>query len=241
MPTFLKGDTRRGIALETKLNAGATRTRCGRSAQCVSSTQSGFSMVELLVVVTIILILTAAALITMVPNVQRSHANAGMELVLGEMRRAHERAVDERRIYRVTFAAPNQIQLDVGQVANVAATITGTTPGFVQAQQTLTLPDGIQFICVGGIPTGVGSVPDGLGSGANAIDFDLSNGGGGTQIYFQPDGRALDGANRLNDGVVYIAIPGNLYSSRSVTLFGATGRAKGWTLANLSGAPGWTQ
>jgi type II secretory pathway pseudopilin PulG len=198
-------------------------------------------MVELLVVVTIILILVGSALVTMVPKVQSSRANAGMELVLGEMRRAHERAVDERRIYRVTFVPPNQIQLDVGQVANVASTITGTIPAFTQAQQTLTLPDGIRFTCVGGIPTGAGAVPDGLGSGANAIDFDLGNGGGGTQIYFQPDGRALDGANRLNDGVIYIALPGNLYSSRAVTLFGSTGRSKGWTLATLGGAPGWTQ
>ena len=198
-------------------------------------------MVELLVVVTIILILVGSALVTMVPKVQSSRANTGMELVLGEMRRAHERAVDERRIYRVTFAPPNQIQVDVGQVANVASTITGTTPAFVQAHQPLTLPDGIQFICVGGIPTGAATVPDGLGSGANAIDFDLGNGGGGTQIYFQPDGRALDGANRLNDGVIYIALPGNLYSSRAVTLFGSTGRVKGWTLTNLGASPGWTQ
>ena len=97
-------------------------------------------MVELLVVVTIILILVGSALVTMVPKVQSSRANAGMELVLGEMRRAHERAVDERRIYRVTFVPPNQIQLDIGQVANVASTITGTIPAFTQAQQTLTLP-----------------------------------------------------------------------------------------------------
>ena len=202
---------------------------------------SGFSIVELSVVVMIILILVSVALVNMVPTVQNSKANAGMELVLGEMRRAHERAIDERRIYRITFVAPNQIQLDLGQVANVASTITGTTPAFTPAQGSLTLPAGIQFTCIGGIPTAAGAVPDGLGSGANAIDFDLANGGGGTQIYFQPDGRALDGANRLNDGVIYIAQPGNLYSSRAVTLFGSTGRSKGWTLANLSGSPGWTQ
>jgi len=198
-------------------------------------------MVELIVVVMIILILVAVALVNMVPTVQSSRANAGMEMVLGEMRRAHERAIDERRIYRVTFVAPNQIQIEVGQVANVASTITGTTPAFTPVQQPLTLPVGVQFTCVGGIPTGAGTVPDGLGSGANAIDFDLANGGGGNQIYFQPDGRALDGANRLNDGVVYVAQPGNLYSSRAVTLFGSTGRAKGWKLSTLGGGPGWTQ
>jgi prepilin-type N-terminal cleavage/methylation domain-containing protein len=203
--------------------------------------QFGFSMVELSVVVLIILIVVAVALINMVPTVQNAKANSGMELVLGELRRAHERAVDERRIYRVTFVAPQTIQLDVGQVANVATTITGTAPLFAQAQAPLTLPDGIQFIVVAGIPTSAAATPDGFGSGANAIDFDIANGGGGTQIYFQPDGRALDGANRLNDGVIYIAQPGNLSSSRAVTVFGSTGRAKGWTFATIGGAPGWTQ
>ena len=80
--------------------------------------QFGFSMVELSVVVLIILIVVAVALINMVPTVQNAKANSGMELVMGELRRAHERAVDERRIYRVTFVAPQTIQLDVGQVAN---------------------------------------------------------------------------------------------------------------------------
>jgi prepilin-type N-terminal cleavage/methylation domain-containing protein len=203
--------------------------------------ESGFSMVELSVVVLIILVVVAVALINMVPTVKNAKANAGMELVLGELRRAHERAVDERRIYRVTFVAPNTLQLDVGQVANVATTITGTSPVFTPAQPALTLPDGVQFAVVAGIPTSVAAVPDGLGSGVNAIDFDIANGGGGTELYFQPDGRALDGANRLNDGVVYIAQPGNLYSSRAVTVFGSTGRAKGWTLATIAGAAGWTQ
>ncbi len=203
--------------------------------------QSGFSMTELAVVVTIILIVTAAAVINMVPSLKTSKSNAAMELVMGELRRAHERAIDERRIYRVTFVAPQTIQLDVGQVGNVATTITGSSPTFVQAQVPLTLPIGIQFIAVPGIPTSAAATPDGLGSGANAIDFDVENGGAGTQIYFQPDGRALDGANRLNDGVVYLAEPTNLFSSRAVSLLGSTGRVKGWFLMSTGGVNGWNQ
>src|SRR3984957_898053 len=134
---------------------------------------SGFSLIETVVVVAIISVTLAMALVGIVPALNSSRSTSGMELVLGEMRRAHERAIDERRIYRITFVAPNQVQLDVGQVANVASTITGTTPAFPPAQPPLMLPDGIQFTCIGGIPTGAGAVPDGLGSGANAIDFDL--------------------------------------------------------------------
>src|SRR5271165_5183770 len=142
-------------------------------------TECGFSMTELAVVVTIILIVLAAALINMVPSIKNSKSNSAMELVMGELRRAHERAIDERRIYRVTFVPPQTIQLDVGQVPNVATTISRSSPTFVQAQVPLTLPTGIQFIVVAGIPTSAAATPDGFGSGANAIDFDVENGGGG--------------------------------------------------------------
>ena len=203
--------------------------------------ESGFSMTELTVVATIILIVTGVAVMSMVPSLRSSKSNSAMELVVGELRRAHERAIDERRIYRVTFAAPLTIQVDVGQVGNVATTITGSSPLFVPAQNPLTLPNGIQFIVVPGIPTSAAATPDSFGSGVNAIDFDIENGGAGTQIYFQPDGRALDGANRLNDGVLYLAEPNNLYSSRAVSLFGSTGRVKGWYLSSKGGVSTWNQ
>ena len=203
--------------------------------------ESGFSITELTVVATIILIVTGVAVMSMVPSMRASKSNSAMELVVGELRRAHERAIDERRIYRVTFAAPGTIQVDVGQVGNVATTITGSSPLFVPAQNPLTLPNGIQFIVVPGIPTSAAATPDGFGSGVNAIDLDIENGGAGTQIYFQPDGRALDGANRLNDGVLYLAEPNNLYSSRAVSIFGSTGRVKGWYLSSKGGVSTWNQ
>ena len=203
--------------------------------------ERGFSMTELVVVVTILLIVIAIALVNIVPSLKNSKSNAALELVMGELRRAHERAIDERRIYRVTFVAPQTLQVDVGQVVNAASTITRSAPLFVQAQQPLTLPTGITFTVVAGIPTNAAATPDGFGSGANAIDFDIANGGGGTQIYFQPDGSALDGANRLNDGVVYMAEPNNLISSRAVSLFGSTGRVKGWYLTSKAGVNGWNQ
>jgi type II secretory pathway pseudopilin PulG len=203
--------------------------------------QAGFSILELVMVVGILLVATAAALVNIIPSIKTSRSNAGMELVLGELRRAHERAVDERRIYRITFVAPDTIQVDVGQVAIVGSTITGSAPAFAPAQPPLTLPTDTQFVVVPGIPTGVKSTPDGFGSGNKAIDFDMAIGGGGTQIYFQPDGRALDGTNQLNNGVVYLAQPSNLFSSRAVTLYGSTGRAKGWILGQVAGGTGWTQ
>ena len=203
--------------------------------------QAGFSLLEMVIVLGILLAATAATFVNIIPSIRSSRSNAGMEMVLGELRRAHERAVDERRIYRVTFTAPNTIQVDVGKVAVIGTTVTDSAPLFAAAQPPLTLPGTTQFVVVPGIPTNPLLTPDGMGTGANAIDFDLGNGGGGTQIYFQPDGRALDGANRLNSGVVYLANPTDLSSSRAVSLYGSTGRSKSWTLATVLGGVGWVQ
>jgi type II secretory pathway pseudopilin PulG len=212
------------------------------SASVRRSKQAGFSLLEITMVATIILAATAATFINIIPAIKNARSNAGMELVLGELRRAHERAVDERRIYRVTFTAPNTIQVDVGTVAVIGATITDSAPAFLPAQGPLTLPSSMQFVVVPGIPTNPLTTPDGFGVGNNAIDFDLGNGGGGTQVYFEPDGRALDAGNRLNNGVVYIAEPTNLFSSRAVSLYGSTGRTKAWTLTMVTGGvAGWTQ
>ena len=205
------------------------------------SKHTGFSLLELTIVVAIVLSATAAAFINIIPSIRTSRSNAGMEMVLGELRRAHERAVDERRIYRVTFTPPNTIQVDVGKVAVIGSTITGGAPGFAPAQAPLTLPGTLQFVVVPGVPTNPLATPDGFGRAANATDFDLANGGGGNQIYFQPDGRALDAGNRLNDGVVYLADPNDLFSSRAVSLYGSTGRTKSWTLSQVNGKVGWTQ
>jgi type II secretory pathway pseudopilin PulG len=202
--------------------------------------ESGFSLVEMVVVVGVVFVVAATALMNILPSIRSSRANAGMEMVLGEMRRAHERAVDERRIYRLTFVAPQTIQVEVGQVAIIGSTITDSAPVFVAAEPPLTLPGNIQFLAIPGIPTNPNATPDGFGTGGLAINLDIAN-GGGTQIYFQPDGRALDGANRLNDGVIYLAEPNNLFSSRAVSLYGTTGRSKSWFLTQVNGALKWTQ
>jgi prepilin-type N-terminal cleavage/methylation domain-containing protein len=211
-----------------------------RSKSQEACKEGGFSLIETVVVVAIISITLAIALVNIVPSMNSSRSTSGMELVMGELRRAHERAIDERRIYRVTFVAPQTIQVDVGQVVAIGSTITGSSPAFVASQPPMLLPATVQFLVVPGIPATAATAPDGLGAGAKAIDLDIAN-GGGSQIYFQPDGRALDALNRLNDGVVYVAEPNNLYSSRAVSVFGSTGRVKGWFLTTVGGAAGWVQ
>lgn len=189
--------------------------------------ESGFSLVEAIVVIAVILVMAAVAIFQIAPALKGSKSDTALQTALGQLRRFHEDAVDQRRIYRVSFMSPRTIQVD-------QMTYDSTGSQVFTFINSIDLPNETQFLCVSGIPTSPSAVPDGLGDGKTAIDFSLDYGGGGTTVFFQKDGRATDSAGRLNDGVLYIAQTGDLNSSKAVTVLGATGRVKGWRLTTAA-------
>ncbi len=198
--------------------------------------ERGFSMVELMVVGGIILIICAAAMLQIQGALTAARRETALATVLTQMRQAHEISIDQRKVYRLTFNAPSTMLLEVQVI---------TYPGGVKtinyaAVSTMQLPTGYSFLTIVGQPTAVGTTPDGLGAGNNAIDFGIGASGGGlNQIYFQPDGHAFDNVGRTNNGVVYVGKAGELYSLRAVTMYGAAGRMKPWFLNQVAGAPVW--
>jgi len=196
-------------------------------------TDSGFSLIEALVVIAIILIMAGAAIIQIGPALKGAKSNTAMETALGVLRRYHEAAVDQRKVYRVTFSSPRTIAVDQ-QAYDAKGNLTYTNVS------TTVLPTETQFLCVEGIPDTQATVPDGLGDGKSAIDFAVDYGGGQTVVFFQKDGRATDSNGRPNNGVVYIAQPGDLTSSKAITVLAGTGRIKGWRLTkNSDGSAIW--
>ncbi len=190
----------------------------GRSKQ---NSQSGFSLIEMLIVLGIALIVSAIAVGTLQSTVRDSHVNTAYMTTLTTMRQARETAIAQRRTYILTFTAPGTM--------TIAPLVAGTGA----LNLTTTLPSDVSFDAEATIPNTVTTVPDGLGLGAStgAIDFDVNVGAGGLSvIYFWPDGSARDAAGNLNDGVVYIARPGQVATSRAITLRGLTGRLRGWRL-----------
>lgn len=194
----------------------------------------GFSLVETMIVLALILIVTAIAVISLRPGLQAAHAANGYNITLSAIRQARDFAVAQRQQYSITFsnaAIPNTI------------TITQTGNGNILA--TYQLPTDVAFTAVPGIPNSAATTPDRFGVGTPAIDFDqtFSNGSQARQsvIYFMPDGTAQDQFGNINNGVIYIAIPGQLFSSRAITVWGATGRIRGWRLYGATASPFWRQ
>jgi len=182
-----------------------------------------------MLVVAIGVIIGAMAVINIQTAVRASRVNTAYQTIMMSLRRARQGAVDERCLYVVTFTAPRTILLQ-----KISGGVTTTI-------QTIDLPFDIQFRAEPGIPTNNAKTPDNFGSGANAIDFSINYGGAGTVVYFNPDGSATDSSSRINNGVVYMVRRGELTSARAVSVFGATGRIKGWKIVvPTSGGASWT-
>jgi len=191
----------------------------------------GFSLIEMMVVVTIILIVSGIALMAMQPALKSSRVSNGYNVTLAAVRQTRDYAVAQRQQYSVTFSN-----------AAIPNTITITQTGNGNVVTTYQLPTDVVFTAVAGIPTAANAVPDGFGAGATAIDFDQNIAGGiKTVIYFMPDGTGQDINGNINNGVIYIARAGELYSSHAITVWGATGRLRGWRLYNNAGNPFWRQ
>ena len=203
--------------------------------------ESGFSLLEMVTVLAISIIMSAVAIFSLTPLLNQQHVTNAYNTTLAAMRQARDNAVSQRTSYSVTFSnsvSPNTI------------TVALASAGFQNDQSTVSyqLPPGVQFYAASAIasttaPDSTATKPT-MGTGAHAIDFGYTGSGGtGGQstIYFCPDGSAQTastcaGSGNWDDGVVYIANPANLLSSRAVDLWGATGRVHGWRLYSAGGS-----
>lgn len=205
-----------------------------------STKQRGFSIIELLITVTVSVILVAVVAVNLQPAIRMQHVNQAYNTTLMALRRAHDQAAADMRVYTVVFT-PATVGVNGGTIT-VTQDVLGAQPSF-----TATLPIDVTFNVTTGIPTSpttAPTTPDGFGSGATAFDFDQAQGGGSNTIYFYPDGSAQDnGPNggNVNNGVVYLSMPGKLSTCRAISLWGYTGRIRGWQLYQNGAVWTWSQ
>jgi Tfp pilus assembly protein FimT len=202
-----------------------------------SKKSQGFSLLELMIVIAIGFTMAAISMMALMPMFMKSHVDSAYDTTLGLLRNTRNLAIAQSHEYLVIFTAaagatPATITVEY-QPANGAA---------LQLVDTYTLPPDVNFGVKTGFPT---STPDNFGTGVTAIDFGYgpNQTSGQSKIAFGPDGGAYDQNGDYNGGVVYIDRPSDtsIYNSRAVTVFGATGRVRGWRLSSPSGIATWEQ
>jgi prepilin-type N-terminal cleavage/methylation domain-containing protein len=199
---------------------------------------NGFSLLELVIAISISLILAGVTYIGLQPLLLQGHVNTGYEKTLMLLRNTRNQAITQGHQYQITFtAATVQVQYQP------PAPAVGAALPPIQQVMTYTLPPDVSF-ATNGYPA---NAPDGFGTGANALDFESSAQPGvplaPPYLVFMPDGSAQDNlGNLLSSGVVYITLPaGSKYDSKAITVWGATGRVRGWALTQVAGVPTWVQ
>ncbi len=208
----------------------------------------GFSLLEMMIVICVMMIIGGIGFMAVQPAMRDAKVNQAFESAMMPLRVARQRAIAERKQYIVCYgiAAPAGALTPLG--APTAQSIqtfrwdAGTALSAATQITAITLPQDIQFQTIAGLPNGAATVPDGFGTATVALDFDQNVAGAiKNQVMFMPDGSAHDVNGNLNSGILYLARNGDLYSSRAVTLYGATGRIRGWRLLSNGGAPKWFQ
>lgn len=200
-------------------------------------------MLELTTVLGISVTLTAVFALSYQPLIQQQHVTDAYNTTLTALRRAHDQAEADMRVYEVQFTAPNP------GVNGGTITASQVTAGAPWQLYSVSLPADVTFHIEPGIPTSPTTpptTPDGFGSAANFFDFDQSPSGtgGGSVVYFYPNGSAQNAAppaGGVDNGVVYLGMPGKLSSCRAISLWGYTGRIRGWRLSQNGAQWQWVE
>jgi type II secretory pathway pseudopilin PulG len=176
----------------------------GKRARDMSKRASGFSLIELVMIIALIMIGSSIALVQVRQSTALLNADRTSNLVLSQMQYARQIAVDQRRTVTVAFIGTNRI------------TVTRQNPDTTTTEMAnVTLPSGYSF----GLPTGIGDTPEAYGNTA-AVNFN-----GGTTASFIGDGALVTGGSLVVNSTVFTIGTGNR-TARALAITGASGRMK---------------
>jgi prepilin-type N-terminal cleavage/methylation domain-containing protein len=167
----------------------------------------GFSMIEFMMVIAIGTIVASMAAFSTQHALPEFRANAARRMIEGQLIRARETAITQRRAIEVQFVEPNEVRL-------TRIELTGVRTELNRAY----FEGGAQFLVFSGVP----DTPDGFGNGT-ALSFNNA-----TQTLFLSDGSFVDQSGQPASGTVSLGLPGRQTTARAVTVFGGTGRVAGY-------------
>ena len=177
--------------------------------------EAGFTLIELLMVLAIGGTLAGISIMGFAQVATSMRGDNGMVQVMSQLRIARDLAINQRRTMEVEFLAPNEIRI-----------VRQDIPAGTTLMNQFFLEGTVQFLQFSGVP----DTPDGFGAG-DAIEFGLAP---NQAMGFVGDGMLVDLSNpavagQPISGTVFLGVPNQPASARAVTVFGGTGRVRGYT------------
>jgi len=204
-----------------------------------SMKQRGFSLLEMMITVAIGFTIAGVTFIALMPAFNKNHVDLAYETSLMVLRNSRHLAITQSHQYFVNFN-PGGFPAGTIQVTYQPPAVGGILPP-VQQVATYSIPTDVTYSVKAGFPA---SAPDSFGSALVAIDFGQGLGGGSLNyVCFMPDGSSKDNLGNYNSGVLYLTRQADptIYTARSISVWGATGRVRGWRLYNQAGTAIWVQ
>lgn len=179
--------------------------------QHLDKSQRGFSLLEALTTVALMMIVAGMAIISFGNVLPRAKANSAMDQMLYQLRSARARAIAHRREVQIQFVGTNQ--LTISELWPAGAPPPPTTVSF---------EGGATYMVFNTVP----DIPPPYNFGNAAAIYFGGLAGGPPIMKFTTNGSFIDGGNTLVNGTVFLGITGNVSTARAVTILGATGRVR---------------
>jgi type II secretory pathway pseudopilin PulG len=174
--------------------------------------EAGYSIIELMIVLGVMGVLCAMAVLQIGSSRPAALGDGAMRVILSQMNTARELAISQRRNMRLVFDQGSRVQIIREEVPGP----TLTTISSVILEGTL------QFGLISGLP----DTPDAFGN-STAVTFPTAT-GTPPEVKFTPNATLVNQDGAMLNGSVFVALPNQSLSARAVTVFGSTGRVRGY-------------
>jgi type II secretory pathway pseudopilin PulG len=174
---------------------------------------AGYSVTEIVVVVGIASVLAAGAVFQLGKSRPVALGDGAMRVVLSQLNAARETAITQRRNMRLTFTASG-VSIIREEVPGPTLTTVSVVP----------FEGNVQFTTVTGVPD-IPS-PDNIGN-SSAVMLPTAT-GTPPEVKFSSDGTFINQDGIALNGTIFVAIANEKMSARAVSIFGSTGRIRGY-------------
>ena len=175
--------------------------------------ESGFTLLEIMVVVALIWVLSAMAMMVSPSFTKNARADASTAQVIDVIRSAREQAISQRRNIELWFHLPNAIETRRVNIDPNGPPPAPTPLRYVELENGMEIRRDISVNTPDQFP---GTGPFAFGTPA------------ATRRMFTSEGTFVDQDGDVLNGTVFLAVPNDKLSSRAITIMGATALIRLW-------------